>query len=71
MKEKLIVSLYFNDIFKGNRQYTSTVLNDMRINYNSKYDASNAMLSLRYLFGSNKNNYKVKNTNKSELERIN
>ena len=71
MKEKLIVSLYFNDIFKGNRQYTSTVLNDMRINYNSKYDASNAMLSFRYLFGSNKNNYKVKNTNKSELERIN
>lgn len=71
LNEQLIVSLRYDDVFKGDKQKTKIDLHDVRSIQTMTYDASYVTLSLRYTFGKSTKKYIIKENSKEELKRIN
>lgn len=69
-KEKLKLQFIYNDIFKTDVLHSSTSLNNLKINYDSYYDASYFRLIITYTFGKKFEEKTVKSGIDNELKRI-
>lgn len=71
LNKKLNVSLSANDLLNKDRLRSSTVLDNLQLEYNSFYDRQYVRLNIRYKFGRlNKATYKDKTANRAERNRI-
>jgi len=70
LNDKLILSLRYDDIFKGNKQRVEVELHDIRFIQAMKNDASFVSFSLKYTFGKSTRKYEMKQNSKEELKRI-
>lgn len=70
LDNNLNISFRVDDIFRQNKQDTRVDLNGMSFIYQAKYDASYLSLSVKYKFGSSTKKYKMKESNKENLNRL-
>jgi hypothetical protein len=69
-KNNLSVQINYNDIFNTDKNITNASINQINLEYNSRYDASYIQLSLKYNLGGDISQNKAKSRLENELKRI-
>lgn len=70
LKEKLIASILWNDIFRTDNMNTYTTINNRYIGYQYYYDRSVVSFSLTYRFSAQKSKYQSRSSIGTESQRI-